>query len=361
MSAKPEASVALWKEDLVQDLKEKFDNYPAVGILDIYGIPAKQFQQIRDLLRGEAVIKVSRKVLLQIAIEKASEEHEGLKELSEYLEGPSALVFTEMDPFKLRKVLEENRTTAPAKPGMEAPEDIVIPEGDTDFDPGPVVGELQSAGINARIQAGKVVVLEDSKVVEEGEPISEEVAGVLSRFDIEPREIGFELKAAYADGTVFPDDVLDVDVDEKLENIETASSNALKLALGVDFPTTRTVQIMIGEASSNSQNLAFNATVYTSEIMPQLLSKAKSQMMSLASTVASENSEALDEELNEKISVEKAREEEGKKEEEHEEKAKEEDSEEAEDKKEGKEEKEEKEEDEEGKEEATAGLDGVFE
>ncbi len=356
MSAKPEASVAEWKRELVQDLKEKFDEYPAVGILDISGIPAKQFQQIRDLLRGKAEIKVSRKVLLQIAIEKASEKHEGLKELAEHLEGPSALVFTKMDPFKLRQLLEENRTTAPAKPGMDAPEDIVIPEGDTDFSPGPVVGELQSAGVNARIQAGKVVVLEDSKIVEEGEPISEEVAGVLSRFDIEPREIGFELNAAYADGAVFPSDVLEVDVDEKLEDIKTASSNALKLSLEIDFPTAQTVPIMIGEASSKAQNLAFNAVIYTPEIAPQLLGKANSQMMSVASRLASENPEALDEELNKKLSAEKAAEEEKKKEEKQE-KKEEEEAEETEE--EAQDKKEEKEEKEEGEEEASLG--GLFE
>ncbi len=355
MSARPEANVAEWKRELVQGLKGKFYDYPAVGILSISGIPARQFQQIRDKLRGKAEIKVSRKVLLRIAIEKASEEHEGLKELAEYLEGPSALVFTNMDPFKLRKLLEENRTTAPAKPGMDAPDDIVIPEGDTDFSPGPVVGELQSAGVNARIQAGKVVVLEDSKIVEEGEPISEEVAGVLSRFDIEPREIGFELTAAFADGTVFPGEVLDVDVDEKLEEIKTASLNALKLSLAVDFPTTRTVQIKIGEASSKAKNLAFNATIYTSEIAPQLLSKAKSRGLSLASAIGSKNPEALGEELSEIISAEEAAEEEKKEEEEQRKEEKEKSDKGAEDKKEEKEEKEE------GKEEATAGLGGVFE
>lgn len=354
MSAKPEASVAPWKRELIQELKENFEKYPAVGILDISGIPAKQFQQIRDLLRGRAEIKVSRKVLLQLTIEKASEDHEGLENLSEHLVGPSALVFTEMDPFKLRKLLEENRTTAPAKPGMEAPEDIVIPEGDTDFSPGPVVGELQSAGVNARIQAGKVVVLEDSKIVEEGEPISEEEAGVLSRFDIEPREIGFELRAAYADGTVFPSDVLSVDVDEKLEDVKTASANALKLSLAIDFPTARTVPIMIGEASSKAQNLAFNAKIYTSEIAPQILSKAKSQMMSLASAIASENSEALDEELTEKFSAGRTVEEEKEEVEEKQEEEEAEAEEEAEDKKEEKEEKE-------SEEEAEAGLGGLFE
>jgi len=304
MSSKPEANVASWKRDLVQELQENFEEYSAVGILDISGIPAKQFQQIRDLLRGKAEIKVSRKVLLRIGIEKVSEDFEGLEDLIDHLEGPSALVFTDMDPFKLKKLLDENSTTAPAKPGMAAPEDIVIPEGDTDFDPGPIVGELQGAGINARIQAGKVVVLEDSTVVEEGEPISSEVAGVLSRFDIEPREIGFDLKAAYADGAVFSEDVLSVDEEEELEKLRAASQNALKLSLEVEYPTEKNIAFMVHEAVSNSRNLAWDSKVFNSEIVPNILSEAKSQMMSLASAISSEDSEALDDELIEMLSFE---------------------------------------------------------
>ncbi len=304
MAATPEASVAPWKRELVNELQEKFEEYPVVGILDISGIPAKQFQEIRDILRGKAEIKVSRKVLLRIAIEKASEDQPELEELADCLEGPSALIFTEMNPFRLWKLLEENRTTAPAKVGMEAPEDIVIPEGETGFSPGPVVGELQRAGVNARIQAGDVVVLEDSKIVEEGEEISEDVVGVLSRFGIEPREIGFELRAAYADGIVFPGESLIVDEEETRDNVQAAYINTLKLAQGVQFPTAVTVPSMLSEAHSQAHNLALNASIYTHETVPQLLSMAQSKMLNLSSNVSSQDPEALGEELKSMLTTE---------------------------------------------------------
>lgn len=304
MSATPEASVAPWKRELVNELQKKFEKYPVVGILDIAGIPAKQFQQIRDLLRNKAEIKVSRKVLLRIAIEKASEDQPELEKLADYLEGPSALIFTEMNPFKLWKLLEENRTSAPAKVGMEAPDDIVIPEGKTGFSPGPVVGELQRAGVKARIQAGDVVVLEDSKIVEEGEEVSEDVVGVLSQFGIEPREIGFEMRAAYSGGTVFPGETLRVDEEETEVNIQTAYVNALGLAREIRFPTSQTVPFMIAEANSQAQNLALNASIFTSETVPQILSKAHSQMFNLSSHISSLNPEALGEELKSILTTE---------------------------------------------------------
>ncbi|MFW5911839.1 MAG: 50S ribosomal protein L10 [Candidatus Hadarchaeota archaeon] len=302
-SSSKEASVAPWKREKVNSLVEKFKEYPTVGILDISGIPAKQFQQIRDELRGDAEIKVSRKTLLKIAIQNASEDEHELEELINYFEGPNALIFSEINPFKLRKLLDENRTSAPAKVGMEAPEDIVIPEGDTDFSPGPVVGELQQAGVNARIQAGKVVVLEDSKIVEEGEPITEEKVGVLSRFGIEPREIGFEIFAAYSDGAIFEDDILKIDEEETVLDIQNAYMNSLKLSFGIDYPTSESLNLMIGQAFNRARNLSFNATVYNQESMSLLMSKAMSQMLGLSSAVASENPDSIDEELSSKLTT----------------------------------------------------------
>ncbi len=52
-------------------------------------------------------------------------------DLSEHMEGQVAVIATEMNPFKLYKILEDSKTSAPAKPGAIATDDIVIPEGDT--------------------------------------------------------------------------------------------------------------------------------------------------------------------------------------------------------------------------------------
>lgn len=299
--ANAQAKVAEWKRELVKELSQKFDKYPTIGILDIEGIPAPQFQEIRSLLRDKAEIKVSRTVLLRIAIEKTTQGENGLIDLTEYLKGPCALIFTDMNPFKLWKVLEENKTNAPAKPGMKSPRDIVIPAGETEFPPGPIIGELQRAGIKARIQAGKIVVLEDSKIVEKGEEISEEVSGVLSKFGIEPREIGFELIAAYEGGTVFPGDMLVVDEEGTIKRIKTAFMNSLSLSLEITYPMKSNMSLLISKANAQSRSLALNASIPTPKLMPELLGKAIIEMNNLAVIISSKDSEALDEELRSRL------------------------------------------------------------
>lgn len=288
MIAASQAKVAKWKRELVDDLLKKLEKYPVIGILDISGVPAPQFQQMRALLRDRADIKVGRNELLRIVIEKASEEESEFKELADYIKGQSALVFTKLNPFRLWRLLKENRTSAPAKPGMKAPEDIVVPAGETDFTPGPVLGELQRLGINARIQGGSIVIVEDSKIVEEGDPISEMATSILSRFGIEPRDIGFELRAAYEDGTVFPGDMLVVDEDRVIGQIQTAFRDSLNLSLEIRYPTQRTVGMMLSRASFGAQNLAINAFIFSPDVVSQFLSRANSEMNALASIIASE-------------------------------------------------------------------------
>jgi large subunit ribosomal protein L10 len=299
--AAAEAKVAQWKRELVDELVKKLETYPVVGILDLSDVPASQFQQMRQQLEGKAEIKVARRILFGIAIEQASEKNPKLRELIKHLRGQIALIFTSMNPFKLWKFLDENKASAPAKPGRPVPKDITIPAGETDFPPGPIIGELQRVGLKARIQAGKIVILDDCTLLKEGDTVSVEVAEVLSRFGIQPREIGFNILAAFDGSVVYPGDVLVVDDEKVRGQLQMAYVSSLNLSLEVDYPTSANIRLLIGRASLHVYNLAMDASYPTKEVMSQLLGRAGVEMLGLASLVASKNAEALDEELKSKV------------------------------------------------------------
>src|SRR5207245_2425322 len=84
---------------------------------------------------------------------------------SETIEGQTAVVTADIDPFRLFKELEATKSRAPARGGEVAPEDLWVRAGETPFKPGPVVGELQKAGIPAAIERGKVVIRQDKLLV----------------------------------------------------------------------------------------------------------------------------------------------------------------------------------------------------
>ncbi|MEE1117409.1 MAG: 50S ribosomal protein L10 [Methanosphaera sp.] len=287
--------VADWKKEKVAELEELTNNNEIIGIVNLADIPAPQLQTMRRTLGDKAILKMSRKNFIKIALSNSNKDVEGL---ADYLEGQPAMVFTEMNPFKLFKILEDSKTEAPAKAGAIAPADIVVPAGDTSFPPGPILGELQQAGIPAKIDKGSIVVQEDATVVKEGEPVPKNVADVLTKLEIYPMEVGMDLLAVCEGDTIYTADVLKIDEEETLQTIATAYQNAINLSVNAGIVNSESAPILIQKAATEAMNLAINANILTSETTDKILSKAYAQMLAVASLLSSD---ALDDELSEKL------------------------------------------------------------
>ncbi len=288
------AHVADWKHKEIEDLTSLLTKYPVVGIAEIGGIPAPQMQQMRKNIRDHAIIRSSKNTLLFRSFDNAEEKVKDISSLKEVITGQTAIIATEMNPFKLYGMLKKTRTKAPAKGGETAPEDIMVKAGDTSFKPGPIVGDLQKVGIPAAIQGGKVVIKKDKVIVKEGEKIPREAAQMLTRLEIYPLEIGINLQGAFEEGFVFKPDVLDVDVDQYISQIKQAVSNAFGLALETAWPHALTIQPLLMKAQRDTIGLAISQNIVTLDTIQFILSKAHRSMLSVASQL---KEDGLDEDL----------------------------------------------------------------
>jgi len=277
--------VAKWKYEEVDSLKDLLLKYPVIGVVNMEGIPARQLQKMRKLLKGEVLIKMSKKSLMLHALEKASKEERSLQSLAEHIGRQPAFIFSKMNPFKLYKILEKNRTNAPAKPESIAPKDIMVPKGETPFPPGPLLGELQQVGIPTTVKEGKIAIKEDKIVVRQGEKISPKLALALARLGIEPMEISIVLLAAYEKGTVFLPELLAVNEDKTIAELKQAYQQALNLSLNAGYVTKGNVELAIGKAFRGAKVLAAEANIFEPEVMKDILSKAHLQMLSLKTLI----------------------------------------------------------------------------
>lgn len=287
------AHITQYKREEVQNLVNIISSNNVIGIVNIFGIPAAQMQEMRRKLRGKVTIRVVRNTLLRVALDEAAKGKKNVDALKEHIDRQTAILATNMNPFKLYKEMESTKTKAPAKGGEIAPDDIVVKAGETPFKPGPVVGELQKAGIPAAIEKGKVVIKSDKLLVKAGDKIPKEVAQMLTRLEIFPLTVGFDLKAAYENESVFKSDVLAVDEREMLEKCRMASMHAFNLAVFIAYATPLTAKHLICKAYTQALSLAVNANILTPESVKFFLMKAYSQMLSLASQIP----ESLDDDL----------------------------------------------------------------
>ncbi|MGP8337244.1 MAG: 50S ribosomal protein L10, partial [Methanosarcinaceae archaeon] len=208
-----------WKKDEIEEIKSLIRAYPLFGIIGIKGIPAKQFQAMRRNLKDIAVIKVSRNTLIKRALDESDED---VQKMIDHIDVQTALVFTDKDPFKLYKLLEQSKSPAPIKAGAITPKDIIVEKGPTSFPPGPILGDMQGAGIPAAIDRGSVVISATKTVAKEGEAVSQKLAAMLTRLEIYPMEVGLNLNAAYQAGSVYTPDVLAIDEDKYFSDFTTA-------------------------------------------------------------------------------------------------------------------------------------------
>ena len=285
-------TIPQWKQDEVDEIVEMIESYDSVGVVNIAGIPSRQLQDMRRDLHGSAELRVSRNTLLVRALEAVDD---GLEDLTEHIAGQVGLIGTDSNPFSLYQELEASKTPAPIGAGEIAPNDIVVPEGDTGVDPGPFVGELQSIGADARIQEGSIQVLSDSTVLEAGGEVSQDLANVLKELGIEPKEVGLDLRGVFSDGVLFAPEELELDVEEYESDIAAAVSGAVNLSVNAEYPTAMTLPTMLQTATGDAKSLALSAAIEDPEVVPDLIGKADAQLRALATQI--DDPDALPEEL----------------------------------------------------------------
>lgn len=274
------------KKRTLEEVSERIEKNPVVGIVDMHNLPARQLFHIKQQLKGKAVIRMVKKRVIMLALER-SKRH-GIKGLEGKIQNQPALLFSDANPFELANTIAKSVSKANAKAGDIAPCDIVIPAGPTNLPPGPAIGELQKIKIPAGVEGDKIVVKKDTRVAKEGEEISADTADVLAKLRIEPMEITLNLVAVWDSGTVYDKDILFIPPEHYINQLKSAYSNAFNFALNIDYMTSDTVPMLLSKGHQQAYSLSMEAGILTGETIGPLLSKAKAQASALQGLVKDE-------------------------------------------------------------------------
>ena len=252
------------KKKELQYIKELISKYNVIGIADLTNLPSAQLQKLKKKLENKLVIRVTKKRLISLAVDQVSNKK--LAELKPYLKNAiPALILSNEEPFKLYKLIKENKSNAVAKPGQIAPRDLIIEAGPTNFTPGPIIGELGAIGLKTAVEAGKIVIKQEKTVVKEGEPIKAEVATILAKLGIEPIEIGLNLLCFYSNNLVYDKNVLNIDEEAYLLNIKLAYAQALKLAEHIQYISKDNIKQLIKKAYLQAKSISLKQNINVNE------------------------------------------------------------------------------------------------
>lgn len=280
---KQQVEVQQWKKEEVEALAKLINEHKMVGIIDMKGMPSPNLRKLKHTINGKALLKMSKKSFIERALEKTN-----VKQLKTYLKGQPALLLSNVEPFGIEEILRKNRIKAAPKPNSVMLSDILIPAGETPFTPGPMLAELQSLGIKAGSEKGKIVIKEDVLLAKAGEKISKKKADVMAKLGIEPFEIGLALNAAYFDNLLFTQESLGITPEKVRDSVKKAYTSAFNLAFNSGYPTTQNIKLFLQKAYRQAKSLALGAKYTCSATISELLAEAHSKAMALKSHVKEE-------------------------------------------------------------------------
>jgi len=269
-------------QEKYKKIKPEIGKYSVIGILDMYKLPGKQLQEMKDKLREQARITVVKKAIVKMILKEMKKDN--IDKLDHYVGDYPALLLSNANVFELSRVIAKSKSPANAKAGDTAPKDIVIKAGPTPLPPGPAIGDLQRLKIPAGVQGDKIAIKKDTTVIKEGETITKDHADLFMKLGIQPMEIGLNLLGAWDNGMVFDKSVLLVPLEEYINKVETAYRNAFNLSYNVGYLTKETTPFLIIKAHQEAMNLALNANIVTKETIGPMLAKAQGQMNSVKET-----------------------------------------------------------------------------
>ncbi|MBT7128881.1 50S ribosomal protein L10 [archaeon] len=265
MNTMQETHVSDVKKAKVKELAELFKK-KTVMVISVKGLPSAQFQDIKKKLRSKAKVQVIKKSLINFALNE--NKVEALNDLIPYVEDSTAMLFSDEDAFVISGILANEKSPAKSKAGMIAPFDIEVKAGPTELVPGPDISALSAVGLAPKVENGKIAVMKDKVILKEGKEVTEAVASIMAKLDIIPFEVGIDPVAAFMDGKVYADIV--IDVDGAVADLEYDCGRAFAFAIDLGIVNAETLDTIIGKANAEEGILT---RVITGEPEPEAVAE----------------------------------------------------------------------------------------
>ncbi|RLM84687.1 hypothetical protein C2845_PM04G32960 [Panicum miliaceum] len=146
------------------------DEYTKVLIALADNVGSKQLQDIRRGLRGDSVVLMGKNTLIRRCIKAYADKtgNHTFDPLMDLLVGNVGLIFTKGDLKEVREEVAKYKVGAPARVGLVAPVDVVVPPGNTGLDPSQT-SFFQVLNIPTKINKGTVEIITPVELIKKGD------------------------------------------------------------------------------------------------------------------------------------------------------------------------------------------------
>lgn len=244
-------------------LCQLLEEYTQILIVAADNVGSNQLQNIRKGLRGDSVVLMGKNTMMKRSIRIHTEKtgNTAFLNLIPLLQGNVGLIFTKGDLKEVSEEVAKYKVGAPARVGLVAPCDVVVPPGNTGLDPSQT-SFFQVLNIPTKINKGTVEIITPVELIKKGDKVGSSEAALLAKLGIRPFSYGLIVLSVYDNGSVFSPEVLDMTEDDLMEKFAAGISMVTALSVAVSYPTLAAAPHMFINAYKNVLAVAV-ATEYS--------------------------------------------------------------------------------------------------
>jgi len=229
-----------------QSFFNKFSNllqeYSKVILANSDNVGSNQMQKIRIELRNKGVMVMGKKTIMRKVIRGLSQngKQSPWEALMPSIRENVAFIFTKSDLHELKKVLVNNKVQSPARAGSVAPNDVIVPAGNTGMEP-TKTSFFQALSIPTKISKGQVEIINDVHLIKTGTKVGTSEAALLQMLNIKPFRYGLKVLTVYDEGSIYEASVLDITPDDIVNKFHAGVQKIAAIGLQIGFPTIASV------------------------------------------------------------------------------------------------------------------------
>jgi len=227
------------KVDYIKRMKELLDTYTKVFIVNATHVGSKQFQDIRLALRGSGVVLMGKNTVMRKVIAGLGEDSPFANLLPQIV-GNIGLVFVKEDMKACRDIIAQFVVPAPARAGVVANANVIVPKGPTGCDPSQT-SYFQTMEINTKISRGQIEIQTDVHLITKGDRVTAGQADLLQKLGICPFTYGLAITQVFDNGAIYDVAVLDITDDVIMSEFSLHARDVAAVGHALNRPNAASV------------------------------------------------------------------------------------------------------------------------
>ncbi|GAM19306.1 hypothetical protein SAMD00019534_024810 [Acytostelium subglobosum LB1] len=235
------------KNTFIEKATKLFTTYDKMIIAHADFVGSYQLQKIRIALRGKGNVLMGKKTMIRKVVRDLLESKPELEALLPHLKSNTAIIFAKESLGEVKDIVKKNRVGAPAKAGVFAPNDVIVPAGPTGMEP-TQTSFLQELKIATKINKGQIDIEREVHLIKAGQKVGASEATLLQKLNIKPFTYGLEMKIVYDEGACYSPSITEEDL---LAKFKAGVANVAAISLELGYPTVASIPHSLLNAYKN--------------------------------------------------------------------------------------------------------------